>query len=131
MGGAALVAWLALSLPFALAAIARARHPLARGLALGVLVLGFYAAFTTFSRIVYGAMLIAAAILGGLALLRPAAGPTSSPRPRPGALLLLVGGLVSGCMLLFQWWYWHNLKRHPAEMLRLLRQARDEGPLGH
>ena len=45
--------------------------------------------------------------------------------------IVVFGVLVSGCMLLFQWWYWHNLKRHPAEMLRLLRQARDEGPLGH
>jgi hypothetical protein len=62
---------------------------LARGLALGVLILGFYAAFTTFSRIVYGAMLIAAAILGGLALLRPATGATAAPRPRPASLLLL------------------------------------------
>ncbi len=101
VGGAALDAWLALALPFALAAIARARHPLARGLALGVLILGFYAAFTTFSRIVYGAMLIAAAILGGLALLRPATGATAAPRPRPASLLLLTGVLIAGCALSF------------------------------
>lgn len=100
VGGAALDAWLALSLPFALAAIARARHPVVRALALGVLLLGFYAAFTTFSRIVYGALLVAAAILGGLALLRPAAGPAAA-RPRPGTLLLLTGALVAGCALGF------------------------------
>lgn len=45
--------------------------------------------------------------------------------------IVVFGLLVSGCMVVFQWWYWHNLKRHPAEILRLLRQARDEGPLGH
>lgn len=101
VGGAALDAWLALGLPFALAAIARARHPVARGLALGVLILGFYAAFTTFSRIVYGAMLLAAAILGGLALVRPTAGTEANPRPRPTTLLLLTGVLVAGCALSF------------------------------
>lgn len=101
VGGAALDAWLAMGLPFALAAIARARHPVARGLALGVLILGFYAAFTTFSRIVYGAMLLAAAILGGLALLRPTPRTEAHQRPRPTTLLLLVGVLVAGCALSF------------------------------
>ena len=45
--------------------------------------------------------------------------------------IVVFGVLVSGCMVLFQLWHWSNLKKHPAEVLRLLREARDEGPLGH
>ena len=45
--------------------------------------------------------------------------------------IVVFGVLVSGCMVLFQLWHWSNLKKHPAEVLRLLRKARDEGPLGH
>ena len=45
--------------------------------------------------------------------------------------IVVFGLLVSGCMVLFQLWHWSNLKKHPAEVLRLLREARDEGPLGH
>ena len=45
--------------------------------------------------------------------------------------IVVFGLLVSGCMVLFQLWHWSNLKKHSAEVLRLLREARDEGPLGH
>lgn len=45
--------------------------------------------------------------------------------------IVVFGVLVSGCMVLFQLWHWSNLKKYPDEVLRLLREARDEGPLGH
>ncbi|MDO4796281.1 MAG: lysophospholipid transporter LplT, partial [Brachymonas sp.] len=35
--------------------------------------------------------------------------------------IVVFGVLVSGCMVLFQLWHWSNLKKHPAEVLRLLR----------
>jgi hypothetical protein len=53
VGGAALDAALALSVPFAMVALARAKTNRAIVLALGLLGLGAYAALTTFSRVVY------------------------------------------------------------------------------
>lgn len=41
------------------------------------------------------------------------------------------GLLVAGCMVLFQWWHKHNLAQHPAEIERLLEQARNDDLHGH
>lgn len=102
VGGATLDAWLMLSFPFALASLLAARSPLARGLALVAVGLGGYAIFTTFSRIVFGAVLVLIAVLGGVALLRPATTrPTETPRGHPGVLLALGGGVLAGCFLAF------------------------------
>jgi hypothetical protein len=102
VGGATLDAWLMLSFPFALANLLAARSPLARGLALVAVGLGGYAIFTTFSRIVFGALLVVMAVLGGMALLRPATSrPTETPRGHPGVLLALGGGVLAGCFLAF------------------------------
>lgn len=102
VGGATLDAWLMLSFPFALASLLAARSPLARGLALVAVGLGGYAIFTTFSRIVFGAALVVIAVLGGMALLRPATTrQTETPRGHPGVLLALGGGALAGCFLAF------------------------------
>ena len=62
VGGAALDAVLACTLPFAIAGLARARTSLRWSLTALVLALGTYAALATFSRIVYVAMPIGLAI---------------------------------------------------------------------
>lgn len=102
VGGATLDAWLMLSFPFALASLLGARSPLARGLALVAVGLGGYAIFTTFSRIVFGAVLVVIGVLGGVALLRPATPHrVETPRGHPRVLLALGGAVLAGCFLAF------------------------------
>ena len=96
VGGATLDAWLMLSFPFALASLLGARSPLARGLALVAVGLGGYAIFTTFSRIVFGAVLVVIGVLGGVALLRPATPHrVETPRGHPRVLLALGGAYAA------------------------------------
>lgn len=64
VGGAALDAWLLMSFPFALLALRRIHNPLLKALLLVAVALGVYALFTTFSRIVYGGLLVSLAVLG-------------------------------------------------------------------
>ena len=45
--------------------------------------------------------------------------------------VLFFGLLVAGCMVLFQWWHKRNLVQHPAEIGRLLEQARNDDLHGH
>ncbi len=58
-GGAALDGVLALLLPFALLGVLRLRRPLPFAMSLGLLMLGLYAALTTFSRGLYLGLLLA------------------------------------------------------------------------
>ena len=64
VGGAAIDAYLALSTPFAVWALVRARHPLAWTGAAALALLTAYACLTTFSRGVYGAVLGSLVVLG-------------------------------------------------------------------
>jgi len=43
-------------------------------------------------------------------------------------VIVAYGLFVSGTMLLVQWWYRHNRRKHAAEMERLLAFARAEAP---
>lgn len=97
VGGAALDAWLMLCFPFAVLALTQARSAPGKALALLVLGIGSYAMFTTFSRIVYAALVISLGVLGVLALMRPA---SSTPR-RPGVLVALIAIALLGCGLTF------------------------------
>ena len=95
-GGAALDGYLALSLPFAALWLARARRRWHAALALLLLGLALHAAFTTFSRGLYAAML-AAVLLFFWQLL--AAG-RHAPRPRqPPVLGLLLAGMGAGVLV--------------------------------
>ena len=98
VGGAALDAWLMLCFPFAVLALSQARSAPGKALALLVLGIGSYALFTTFSRIVYAALVISLSLLGALALARPAS--TATPR-RPGVLVALIAIALLGCGLSF------------------------------
>lgn len=99
VGGAALDAWLMLCFPFAVLALSQARSAPGRALALLVLGIGSYALFTTFSRIVYAALVVSLSLLGVLALMRPASASTT-PR-RPGVLVALIAVALLGCGLTF------------------------------
>ena len=44
------------------------------------------------------------------------------------AVVYLYGSFIAGTMLLVQWWYWHNHKKHYEEVERLLAFARAEDP---
>lgn len=66
VGGAALDGFLALTVPFAVAAVLAARTPWRWGLAAGVLALAAYACLTTFSRGVYLAMPVGLLVFWGL-----------------------------------------------------------------
>lgn len=101
VGGAALDAWLCLSFPFSLLYLRMARSPLARVTGLVVIAIGSYALFTTFSRIVYAAVLASGALIGLVAMLQPA-GPAAQARERSGGVALLAGGALAGCLLSFQ-----------------------------
>ena len=70
VGGAAIDGYLALSLPFAIAALIAARTAPAVLVCAAILFLGTYAAFATFSRGLYAAIAIAVAILGAGAVLQ-------------------------------------------------------------
>lgn len=97
VGGAALDAWLTLSFPFALLAMQRARSLAGKGLALAVVGLGSYALFTTFSRIAYAALFVALAVLGALALRRPApAAGAGIPHRKAGVLVALAVAVLAG-----------------------------------
>ncbi len=81
VGGAALDAALALTIPFAVVALARARTPWATALGLGVLALGAYAALVTFSRVVYVGVPLGLAVvwwLGRRQAVRQGAAPVSA-----------------------------------------------------
>lgn len=102
VGGAALDAWLMLSFPFALLSFRRAHGWLGRLLALVVMGVGIYAMFTTFSRVVYGAMLVSLTVLGLAALGRPAdPAAASGPRNRPVVLSGLLAVVLLGGMMTF------------------------------
>lgn len=64
VGGAALDAWLLLSLPFAFWLVAGSRSGLERLLGLGMIALAIYVALTTFSRGVYLGLAVALLVLG-------------------------------------------------------------------
>lgn len=66
VGGAAIDAYLALSTPFVVWALARARHPVAWGGAAALALMTGYACLTTFSRGVYGAVGGSLVLLGVL-----------------------------------------------------------------
>ncbi|QDL36583.1 hypothetical protein [Rhodoferax sediminis] len=113
VGGAALDGFLALTVPFALRELMLARTPTRWGLAVTVLALGAYACLTTFSRGVYLAVPIGAAVFMGLharqiKLLAPS--PTTGYVQAGqadtgmylGAALLLVIGFAAGAAWMFQ-----------------------------
>ena len=100
VGGAALDAWLMLCFPFAVLALSQARSAPGKALALLVLGIGSYALFTTFSRIVYVALVMSLGLLGVLALMRPAL-TSSAPQQRPGVRVALIAIALLGCGLTF------------------------------
>ena len=100
VGGAALDAWLMLCFPFAVLALSRARSAPGKALALLVLGIGSYALFTTFSRIVYVALVMSLGLLGVLALMRPTLASSATPR-RPGVRVALITIALLGCGLTF------------------------------
>ena len=105
VGGAALDAWLCLSFPFSILYLRTARGNLARAAALGVIALGSYALFTTFSRIVYAAVFTSGALIALVALSLP--GPARAPGPdglrsRSLVMALLACAALGGCLLSFQ-----------------------------
>lgn len=71
VGGAALDAALALSFPFAVLALLRARNPLHASVAGVAIVLGGYAALVTFSRVVYAGVPFGVALMALLWVRRP------------------------------------------------------------
>lgn len=86
VGGAALDGWLAMSLPFALAWCFRARSLWETGIAAAIASIGAYAAFTTFSRGLYGAIgfALGVVIVSRLLDIRNESGkPISSSSERP------------------------------------------------
>ncbi len=85
VGGAALDAVLALTLPGAVAALAGARTPLRWGIAAGVLVLGLYAALVTFSRIVYVGVPLGVAVWWVLQARQSAARPAPTQTAATGS----------------------------------------------
>lgn len=87
IGGAALDAVLALSIPFALAALADARSPARWTAGAAVLGLALYAALATFSRIVYGTVPLGVLVFWAL---RAGVG-RARGRPPSGAVPALVG----------------------------------------
>ena len=95
IGGAGLDAVLALTLPFAVAALATATTPLRWGGAALVLVLALYAALATFSRIVYAALPLGVALWWALRALHGGRG--VAVRPMLAALPWLAG--VAGLAL--------------------------------
>jgi hypothetical protein len=130
VGGAALDAVLAMTMPFAAAALAQARRPLAALLPCAALALGAYACLVTFSRIVYIAVPLGL-VLGWLLASRGA--------PRPGARGWLAAALwLLGFLALAAWLfpgsgYRGLLALLGAVMLMLplqgLRSRIDGGPL--
>lgn len=85
VGGAALDGALALSLPFGLLALLRARGRLGFAWAMGLLLLGLYALITTFSRGLYLAAALALPLT--LALwMRQQSRAQAAPAPAPGAV---------------------------------------------
>lgn len=101
VGGAALDAWLMMSFPFAVLSFRRAHGWLGRLLALAVMAVGIYAMFTTFSRVVYAAMLVSLTVLGLAALGRPADPAAGGPRNRPVVLSGLLAVVLLGGMMTF------------------------------
>ncbi len=102
VGGAALDAWLMLSFPFAVLVFRRAPGVVGRALALLVVGIGIYAMFTTFSRIVYGALFVSMAVLGVASLGRSGTPPPADrPRRHPAVLAALVAVVLAGGMLTF------------------------------
>ena len=87
VGGAALDVWLALTLPFALRQMSRARSPWALAAAGTAVLLGIYAALTTFSRIVYLALPVGVVLMLWLqaAQAPAAAGEGAAPAAHAGA----------------------------------------------
>ncbi|MBT0962367.1 O-antigen ligase family protein [Denitromonas iodatirespirans] len=103
VGGAALDAWLALTLPFALAGFLRARTLSGRLLFLAVLAVGGYAILTTFSRGLYAAVAVSLVLLllaGRLRAPRTRVA-DNAPRPLPGGAWLAAAVLVGAAMLMF------------------------------
>lgn len=111
VGGAALDAWLALSMPFALVMLATTRSRVLWALSGVAFGLGSYGAVVTFSRAAYGALAVGTVVtLVGLAWARrgrttpPAATSVSAAITEPPCLLglglmWLVGG--TGCLMVF------------------------------
>jgi hypothetical protein len=91
VGGAALDGYLALALPFAIAELSLARHRARWLLAAGALLLGAYAALTTFSRALYVALPAAALLLVVLQARQRAASAATAPGGLAAAALLLLG----------------------------------------
>ncbi len=92
VGGAALDAVLAMSLPFVFAALFRTVAPWRWVVVAAVLSAGLYAALVTFSRIVYAAVplgLLVLVLLQGVGRHRPAQSPAAAPAWIPGLLVLL------------------------------------------
>ena len=94
VGGAALDAVLALTLPFALMLLTSARTPLRWAAAAAVLALGLYAALATFSRIVYAALPVGFAFWWALR----AAAARSRGQPVAGVLPAIAGLLLFGLL---------------------------------
>ena len=95
-GGAALDGYLALSLPFAALWLARPAARWQAVAALFLLGLALHAAFATFSRGLYAAMLAAAVVAGALLLAARPGAPWRRPRPRTvlGLLLAAAGAAL-------------------------------------
>jgi hypothetical protein len=98
VGGAALDAYLAMALPFAVLAALRATTPLRLTFAGSAVLLGAYASLTTFSRGVYLAVPIALAV--ALPLARAAAQRAAGSAPVAAGSPLRVFGALGGSALL-------------------------------
>ena len=112
VGGAALDGFLALTVPFALRELTLARTPARWGLAAAVLALAAYACLTTFSRGVYLAVPVGAAVFLGLHIRQLKQLSPSSVGQVPagqadtglrlGTALLLAAGFGAGAAWMFQ-----------------------------
>ncbi len=104
VGGAALDAALAATLPFALLALLRARSRVAWVLAAAGLLAAGYAALATFSRVVYVALPVGMAVLFGLRALQRRAGAVpavAADAPRAWSTLALAAGFAVAGLVVF------------------------------
>ena len=103
VGGAALDAWLALTLPFALAAFLREHTLAGRLLLLAVLAAAGYAILTTFSRGLYAAVAVGLVLLllAGRQSIHRTPASDAAPRPLPGGAWLAGTALIGAAIPMF------------------------------
>lgn len=100
VGGAALDGYFALGLPFALWLLLEARSVQAIGISAGLLLLGTYASFATFSRGLYLGIALALVVLAGITVFRRKDG--NAHHLSDVAVVVLGIGLLVGMLLLAQ-----------------------------